>query len=184
MKFILSILLFISINSFAQQADFIILKKHNKKIKTWFAGDNIVFTTVTGANINATITGMKDDTLYLQEFVVRRLMTVYGAYINDTAGSYHYKYHYNQIKVIAPQERRGFNLQASGYGLMGGSILLTFGSGLVYLFDRKKFSAPLLGAAVGLGVVGYFLSKVGTKGMTIGRKYKLEYMNMSNKPSR
>jgi len=181
MKFILSILLITNTNSFAQQADYIILKKNNKRINTWFAGDNITFTASSGVHIDARINGIKNDTLYLQEFVVRRLPTVYGAYISDTAGSYHYKYHYNQIKTIDKSVRRGFNLQASGYGLMGGAVLITLGSGLVYLFDRQKFSAPLLIAAVGLGTAGYFMSKDRSHGMTIGRKYKLEYMDMSDK---
>ena len=181
MKFVLLALLFINTGSFAQQADFIILKKNNKKINTWFAGDNIAFTAASGTHIDALINGIKNDTLYLQEFVVRRLPTIYGAYMNDTAGSYHYKYHYNQIKIIDKNERRGFNLQASGYGLMGGAILITLGSGIVYLFDRQKFSAPLLIAALGLGTAGYFMSKDRSHGMTIGRKYKLEYMDMSDK---
>ena len=181
MKFILSILFFISTDSFAQQADFLILKKHDKKIDTYFAGRNIAFTAISGTHVDALINGIKNDTLYLQEFVVRRLPTVYGAYIIDTAGSYHYKYHYNQIKTIDKKERRGFNLQASGFGLMGGAVLITVGSGIVYLFDRQKFSAPLLIAAVGLGTAGYFMSKDRSHGMTIGKKYKLEYMDMSDK---
>jgi hypothetical protein len=181
MKFILTIFLFISTNCFAQQADFIILKKHNKKISTWFAGDNIAFLSTGGTYIDAHINGIKNDTLYLQQFIVRRLPTVYGAFMDDTVGSYHYKYHYNQIKAFGSEQRKGFNMQASGMALVGGGALITLGSGIVYLFDRQKFSAPLLFAAVGLGVAGYFMSKDKTHAMTIGKKYKLQYMDMSDR---
>lgn len=181
MKIILPFLLFISLTSSAQQADFIILKKKNKRIETYFAGDNIAFTAASGTYINALINGIKNDTLYLQEFVTRMLPTVYGTYIIDTAGSYHYKYHYNQIKAIGKQERKNFNLGGSGAALLGGGALLTVASGIVYLVDRKKFSAPLLIASAGLGVVGYFLSKDRSHAMLIGRKYKLEYIDMSDK---
>ena len=182
MKFFLPILLFISTTSFAQSADFIILKKHNKTIQTFYSGTNIAFTAERGAFINATINGIKNDTLYLQEFIIRYLPTTIGTYIIDTIGSYHYKYHYTQIMAIGKKEKTNFNMKGSGAALFGGGVLLTLASGVVYVADRKKFSAPLLLASVGLGTLGYFMAK-GKKdggGILIGNKYKLVYMNMSN----
>ena len=181
MKLIIFILLFISINSSAQQADFIILKKKNSRINTYFAGHQIAFTAVSGNYVDALINGISNDTLYLQEFIVQRLPTVFGTYILDTVGSHHFKYHYHQIAAIGKTEKKNFNIHGSGAALFGGGIMITIGSGIVYLFDRKKFSAPLLIAAAGLGTAGYFMSKGGRKGMIIGRKYKLEYMDMSDK---
>src|SRR6187549_2369236 len=100
MKFFIPLLLFISANVFAQNADFIILKKRGKTIQTFFSGSNITLTSTTGAYIKALISGIKDDTLYLQEFIIRYLPTTLGTYIIDTAGSYNYKYHYNQVAAI------------------------------------------------------------------------------------
>ena len=179
MKIILSCLLFISKTSFAQSADFIILKKHNKRIDTYFSGSNLAFTTTSGAFVNGLVNGIKNDTIYLQKFLVQRLSTVFGTYILDTVGSYHYKFHYNQIKVIGNAEKRNFDMRGSGAALLGGGILLTLASGVVYLVDREKFSAPLMIASAGLATAGYFLSRGGSSGMTIGKKYHLEYMNMS-----
>ncbi|HMK02825.1 MAG TPA: hypothetical protein VK489_01485 [Ferruginibacter sp.] len=183
MKFFLPLLLFISSASFAQNADFLILKKRDKTIQRFFSGTNISFTSTTGGYINALINGIKDDTLYLQEFIIRYLPTTFGTYIIDTAGSYHYKYHYNQLAAIGQKPKTNFNTRGSGAALMGGGILLILGSGIVYLADREKFSAPLLIASAGLGTLGYFMAK-GKKsggGMVIGKKYRLVYMNMSNK---
>ncbi len=182
MKLFLPILFFISTASFAQSADFLILKKKNKTIKTFYSGSEIAFTLNSGAFINASIQGIKNDSLYLQEFIIRYLPTTIGTYIIDTAGSYRYIFHYNQIKAIGQREKTNFNRKGSGAALFGGGVLLTLASAVVYVADREKFSAPLLIASAGLGTLGYFMAK-GKKyggGMLIGKKYKLVYMNMSN----
>ena len=143
---------------------------------------NIAFTSEYGNYMNAYINGIKDDTLYLQEFIIRYLPTNIGTYIIDTVGSYRHKYHYNQIKVIGQQEKTNFNTKGSGAALFGGGVLLTLASGVVYLADREKFSAPLLLTSVGLGTLGYFMAKGkrSGRGLVIGKKYKLVYMNMGN----
>jgi hypothetical protein len=184
MKLLLPILLLISITSFSQSADFIQLKKKSKVITTFYSGMNISLTAASGANITALINGIQNDTLYLQEFIIRYLPTTFGTYIIDTVGSYRYKYHYNQIAAIGKKEKTNFNTRGSGAALLGGGALLTLASGVVYVADRKKFSLPLLLTSAGLGTIGYFLTK-GSKGggMIIGKKYKLVYMNMSNKNS-
>lgn len=183
MKLLLPIFLFLSTDSFSQSADLIQLKKHNKLITTFYSGGNIAFTAESGAYIDALINGIKNDTLYLQEFIIRYLPTTIGTYIIDTAGSYHYKYNYRQIVAIGQKPKTNFNTKGSGAALLGGGAVLTLASGVIYVADREKFSAPLLLASVGLGTLGYFMAK-GKKnggGMLIGKKYKLVYMNMSNK---
>ncbi len=181
MKFIVPLLFFISTSVFGQTADFIQLKKNGKTIATYFSGSEIMFTSTTGTFIDARINQVQHDTLFLQEFIIRKLPTTLGTYIIDTAGSYHYKFHYNQVKMIGREEKTNFNMRGSGASLLGGGVLLTLASGVVYLVDRKKFSAPLLGAAVALGTAGYFMAKGKGGGYTLGRKYKLVYMDMSDK---
>jgi hypothetical protein len=182
MKMLLPSLLLLSSFSFAQSADFLILKKKNKTVQTFYSGSDISFTLHTGGFIRAHINGIKNDSLFLQEFIIRYLPTNIGTYIIDTAGSYRYKFHYKQIAAIGKQEKTNFNWRGSGASLMGGGALLILGSGVVYLADREKFSLPLVAAAAGLGTLGYFMAKgkKGNNGMAIGRKYQLVYMNMSN----
>lgn len=180
MKFLLPFFILLSFTAYTQTADFIVLKNNGKTIKTFFAGANIEITTTTGAYINALVNGIKNDTLYLQQFIVQYLPTTFGTYIIDTVGSYHYKFHYNQVKAIGQWKKAKFNTKGSGANLFGGGVLLTLASGVVYLVDREKFSAPLLIASAGLGGLGYLWAKSGGKGIVIGKKYKLVYMNMSN----
>ncbi len=183
MKPILPILLLVTTSSFSQSADFIQLKKNNKLVSTFYIGMNISLTAESGANINALINGINNDTLYLQEFIIRYLPTTFGTYIVDTVGSYRYKYHYKQIAAIGKKEKTNFNTKGSGAALVGGGVLLTLASGVIYIADKEKFSTPLLLTSVGLGTLGYFMAKgkKGGNGMVIGKKYKLVYMNMSNK---
>ncbi len=175
MKTILAIILIFSLaEADAQVSDFILLKKKGRTVKTYFAGSQITFTSTTGANIEANILAVKNDSLFLQQYITRPVMTAMGFYILDSS-FYYYTYHYNQIAAIGKTGRR-FDWGGSGGALMGGGLLLAVGCGVVYLADNKKFSPELLAASVGLFGVGYLLSRLSGKGMVIGKKYSLEYI--------
>jgi hypothetical protein len=179
MKCLLAAFLLLSVSAKAQPSDFIILKKKNHTIKTFYAGTNIQFTATNGAYRDALITGIRNDTIYLQEFYILRLPTSYGGFIIDTAGSFRYAYHYNQVKSFGAKAYKGFNVNGSGAALLGGGVLLTLASGVSYLANKDKFSPELLVAAASLGTIGYFMSKAGSKGMVIGKKYRLQYMDVT-----
>ena len=181
MKWLLNLLLMLPLASEAQSPDFIILKKNSKTIRNYYPGINIQFVSTGGVYRDALITEIKNDSIYLQEFLVRRLPTVYGTYINDTAGSFRYTYHYNEIKSFGKKEKKGFNAAGSGAALLGGGILLTLASGISYIADKEKFSPGLLGASVALGGLGYLMTTTGKKAIVIGRKYTLKYMSMNQK---
>lgn len=178
MKQLLYIFLLLPFAASSQSSDFIILKKKNKTVRNIFAGSNIEFMTTGGAYRDAYITGIKNDSIYLQEFVVNRVPTTFGTYMLDTAGSFRYVYHYNQIGSFGPKKQKGFNMSGSGVALMGGGALLTIASGVSYLADKEKFSPGLLAAAVGLGGLGYLMTSSSGKGITVGKKYTLQYMKM------
>ncbi len=163
----------------AQPSDFIVLKKNNRTIKTFFTGSQINFTAASGANVEAIIKSIRNDTLFLKGFIVRALPTQMGFYILDTA-YYYSQYHYNQIHSF-PKEGRHFNWGSSGALLFGGGILLTAANGVVYLADNKRFSPELLGTSAALTGIGYLLMKSAGKGMVIGKKYSLLYVHAADK---
>lgn len=172
--FVCLALVFSFLYSGAQSSDFILFKQKNKTIATYFTGTDIRFTATNGAYTEAIITDIKNDSLFLKEYVIRALPTQLGVYILDT--SYYYKaIHYNEIKSIGKTGRR-FNWSGSGAALMGGGILLTVASGIAYLVDSKKFSPELLGASVGLAGLGFLINKLSGKGSIIGKKYSLVYV--------
>lgn len=175
----LIILFCLSATGYAQPSDFIILKKKGKTIKSYYPGTQIEFTSVTGAYRNAYISSIHNDSIFLKEYITRPMMTQLGFYIWDTLGTYSYTYHYRDIKTIGKKESKGFNVRGSGAVLFGGGLLLTLANGVVFLADRKRFSPAFMGASAGLAVIGYFLGKAGTKGMIVGKRYELEYINLS-----
>ena len=183
MKLLLPAFLLIAEFLFSQSSDFIILKKNNKTVATYYAGTNISFLSTSGAMLNARINEIKSDTLYLQEFIIQQALTTFGTVVPDTIGSYHYKFSYKEIQSIGYARKQHFDWRGSGAALLGGGTLLTLGSAIVYLADRKKFSAPLMIASAGLATLGYFMAKGKSDGHVIGKSYKLLYMNMSRKNS-
>jgi hypothetical protein len=173
------LLLFLSANAFAQNSDFLLLKKNRKTIKSLYSGVNIELVTKSGVYKNGTINKIQNDSIFLQEFLISRSMTSMGFYVIDTMGSLHYSYHYKDIQSIIKKAKANFDWSASGAALLGGGIVLSTASGIVYLADRDKFSPQLLIAGAGLGVIGYFLSKIKPKNMLIGkRNYRLEYIKI------
>ena len=176
---LLIISLIIGQQVFSQSADFILFKKNHKTIGTYYAGSNISFTNEQGSYIEALITQIKNDSLFLRQFVIQQVPTTLGVYVLDTVASYRYQYHYNQIKAIGKAGGK-FNVSGSAAALMGGGALLTIASAVVYVVDREKFSPQLMIGAVALGGIGYLMAKLSGKGMVIGKKYSLVYVGVSN----
>jgi hypothetical protein len=181
MKYIIPIIL-IGLLPFyvkAQTPDFLVLKKKNKTIQSFYSGTPIEFTTVHGVYKNGWITKIQNDSIFIKEYIIRNVMTQMGFYVIDTAGSLSFTYPYKDIAQIG-KKSSGFNWSGSGAALLGGGILLTLASGVVYLADHDKFSPELMGAGAGLGLVGYFISRSAGRGIIIGkRKYRLEYVRMT-----
>ena len=175
----LLLLVFISYNAVAQPSDILLLKKNNRTIASFSAGNHISFTAVDGANVDADITTIQNDTLYLREYAVHQVFTTLGVYMPDTVNTYLVNYSYEDIASI-PKTGRHFDIAASGNSLLGGGILLTVASGVVYLSDRSTFSPALLIAGASLGVIGYFMSKNNGHEWKIGKKYKLSYLSISS----
>ena len=175
---LLIIILFVPEAAIAQQ-DFITLKRKNKTVHSWYAGTQIEFVSNNGGYRNALITEIKHDTLFLQEFLVRQMVTRLGFYITDTAGSFRYAYNYKEINSIG-KKQKGFDVSGSGAALLGGGTVLTLANGVVFFADRNKFSPAFMAASVALATAGYFMSKSGGHGIIIGKKhYRLEYVKIS-----
>jgi len=176
MKIYLSfIALIIGQISYAQASDFILLKHKNKTVGTYFQGGIIKFTSNTGAYIEANILKVRNDTLFLREYILRAVPTQMGIYILDTVAVYFNQYHYNQVNSIGKTGRR-FDLKGSGSALIGGGAVLLIAGGIVYLVDNKNFSPRLMIGAAALSGLGYLLGRTNGDAMVIGKKYSFLYV--------
>lgn len=171
---------FIYAEAFSQPSDFIVLKKHNRAVKNYFAGSNISFTTDKGY-YSGQITSIRKDSLFINQYDIRQVQTVLGVYVLDTVATYRLVFNYKDILKIRKQKRKGFNWSATGGSLYYGGILIT-GVGLgTWIFTKagtEYHASPLVvisGAA--LAGIGYLLLKSNNSN-TIGKKYQLEYIRV------
>lgn len=157
--------------------DFLMLKKGNKTIRTYFSGSNIEFISKPGAHISALIRSIKYDTIYMQEFLTRPMATVFGTVVMDTIGSIRHKYCYRDIASFPAKVRKKFNIAGTGSSLISGGMLISLADGVLYLVDRKSFSAPLLVAGLASVGVGLLLSRATGKPIIPGKRgYRLQYI--------
>ena len=182
MRFLLIIFFFFSyIFSSFGQSDLLILKKNNRKVESFFPGSEIDFSTA-DRYFEAFITAIKNDSVFLVQYNIQRVMTTLGVYILDTVSEYHYAVNYHSIISIG-KKRNGFDLNASGSALFGGGILLTTAGLITWIFSKPHTqyyaSKQLVIGAAALAAIGYFLLKSGNKAMTLGKKYSLTYIKMT-----
>jgi uncharacterized protein (UPF0303 family) len=165
----------------AQKNDFLILKRKSRTVQMFFKGSSIEFLTIKGDYRNAVINDIKNDSIFLREYIVNRVPSTLGFFFMDTLGSYRYAYHYKQLYKFNKQHKK-FDVNGSAAALLGGGTIITLASGVIYVADNKKFSLPLLATGAGLATLGYFWGKQSIKGITIGKnKYSLQYINISTK---
>jgi hypothetical protein len=177
-KVFLSFLSFLFCHISVAQNDFIIIKKNDRTMKTMFTGSPVSFATSL-RYYSGRIDFIKNDSIYLSEYDVRQMPTNLGVYILDTVATYHSEIYYRDILKIG-NERKGFDLAASGASLFGGGILLTtIGLG-TWIFtksgDRYHASPKLVIGSAVLGAAGYILLKTNSNNYTIGKKYQLKYI--------
>ncbi len=163
----------------AQPSDVLLLKKKNRIVQLYTKATQISFYTKRGVFKNAQIKLIKNDTVFLREYLIQRIPTTLGFFIIDTLGSFSYAYHYNDIYKMS-KEQRNFNVSGSGSSLFCGGLLLTLGNTVVLLADRKSFSLPFMLGSIAATSIGYYLLKKVQKGIIIGKnKYHFEYLKMA-----
>lgn len=184
--FLLPIVFFFSFTCLCQSSDFIILKKNQRTIKSYFADSPIEFTSVDGYH-SGQISSIQNDSFYLNEYDIRQMPTTLGVYILDTVAVYKTPFYYKDILMFGARRTKGFNWGASGLALVGGAILIV-GAGLIsWIFTKPgttyHASPALVGGAAALGGAGYLIYKLSSKGIKIGKKYQLNYVSVNNTPS-
>ena len=165
----------------AQSSDILSLKKNGRIIKTFFPGNEINFTTGSGF-YNGFITSINRDTVFLIQYDIRQRPSNLGVYYLDTVATYRYGINYKQIIAFNKDYNKKFNWAGSGGALFGGGILLTtvgLGTWLFAKPDTRYYASPyLIGSAALLAGIGYLLIKSGGKGLEIGKKYRLQYVQV------
>lgn len=179
LHFILWISLFFALPCMAQN-DLLILKKHNRAVRSFFPGSEIIFSTNSGS-FNGYVTSIEKDSVFLVQYDVRQVPTNLGVYMLDTIARYYFGVNYHDITGFGKNNNK-FNWGGSGGALFGGGILLaTVGMG-TWLFTkpntRYNASPSLVIGSAALAGIGYLLMKSGNRGMPLGKKYTLHYIKV------
>src|SRR5699024_1458028 len=126
---LLIILISISSASFCQLSDFIVVKKRNgRTIETFMAGKAILFKTNTGAVIDGQIKDIRNDSIFVQTYVIRTVPTNLGVTILDTISRSLFASNYQNISRI-----KVFHKAESSGGNLLGPLLMLGGSGYIVL---------------------------------------------------
>ena len=179
LKLLLGFLFITSITcGYSQSSDILLLKKKNgRTIETYFSGKLIYFTDTYGRERGGMIRKILYDTLYISYFDVRRAYTIWGTSVADTIATYLEKYHYNEIKSI-PKQHQSFEFVRDGTIFMIGGI----GYAALHLINagiqHSEVDGKTLAIAGGVAAGGFIMHKLRKRDYFIGKKYKLQYVNM------
>lgn len=163
----------------AQGSDVLLLKKGNgKTLKTITAGTFISFRSTSGRYVEGTINHIKDDTLYINDFDVRRAYTMWGTSVLDTVSQFMLRFHFNEIESIL-KERQGFEFVKNGtLFIIGGATFaaLNLINAAVQKSNVNTTSIIISGAVLATGVVMKLTRK---NSYRIGGKYSLKYLDLT-----
>jgi len=182
---LLIVFVLLSVTAFSQQqpSDFIVVKKkNNRTIKTFFPGLPITLEMVNSAWVDGYITAIRNDSVFVKEYDIRSVPTIWGVNMLDTAGSFIVAVYHKDIKRIIVNNRPpAFSYMTDGTILMIGGIgyaLLNVVNG-AYLHEpiTSKENIKSLGIALGMAGAGFALKKI-TK--NAHRKQYIEYVRMSD----
>jgi hypothetical protein len=155
-----------------------LLKKGDKTIAKYFAGNYMRFNTTEGMPAEGVIERITTDSIILINHNIRRLQRADGAVIFDTAGSYRLFFSLANIGSFPIIKQPGRNI------LTDGSLLMLAGAGYLVLniFNTTRQGDPPFGEenlpnvliASGMVAGGFILSKAWPKRHVIGKKYYLK----------
>jgi hypothetical protein len=168
--------------SFAQGSDFIILKKNNKTIKSFFSGANASFI-ADGQVYSGNINRIEKDSIFITQYDIRRIPTNLGIYMIDTISALVYPVNYKKISQVI-KDKEGFDWGASGASLFGGGALITTVGLATWVFTKKDsryYAGPkLVGGSALAALVGYVLLKSNKSTYTVNKKIMLQYISAKN----
>jgi len=191
MRISLLLLLFIVSGEsiYAQQSDFIVLKKRNNRtVKTYFPGAFISASTHNGFQINGIIQSIYHDSVFVTQIEIRQMPTEFGVPKLDTL-IYTLGMHYTDISQFffttvantsGTRRKRGFSqVSIPRLMLLGGSAFLALELvNTAYrkepLHDDSKITTLAIAAAIaGTGLLWQHLKNQETKP---GVKFKVVYV--------
>jgi len=171
--------------AFAQQSDFIVVKKHNNKtLKTYYAGSFITAETFNGFRLNGFISDIRNDSVFLKQHVTTLVNTDFGQKLDTVVFSVGVGYRdIKRFEIKASDlagRKKGF-LQVTGPKLLMiggvGYIVLELVN-TAYRGDNLSDGNTMTGIAIAgaVAVTGLLWNHIANKRDRVGGKYKAVYV--------
>jgi hypothetical protein len=178
--FLLIAVVCLSLECFSQTSDFLVLKKNGRTVKTYMKGSYIEFIHKNGSGIAGMVDRIYRDSISITWFDVRMAVTYWGTQVADTVSRNQLRFHYHEIAAI-PRPAKSFEF------IRNGDLFMITGLGYAFLHTfngiiQKTFVSPtVVGISLGVATLGFTMHKLRKHYWQVGRKYKLEYINLSPK---
>lgn len=184
---LLALVLCFAISLYSQHSDFVILKnRHNRTLKTYYAGEFISAETYNGFSVNGFIKYIRNDSIVIQQQETRLVATDFGSTL-DTI-KYTMGFDYRDIKIFHYDSdvwggKKGFAqvtipkiLMIGGIGYIVLELVNTVYRG-ESIDSHDKLQS--LGIAASLALTGFIWQSVQNANQKAGNKYKVVYMRMT-----
>lgn len=164
----------------AQGWDMVLLKRNDKTLNTYMPGKQIMFSMKDGSFGAGTIKKIERDSIFLQEYDVRKAYNVWGTSSLDTVSAFLNAFAYKEIKAIMRPDK-GFEF------IRDGSLFII--GGVVYMglhvvnsaIQKASLDPKAMAISGGFIVGGWVMHKLRKHEYTIGGKYHLEYLPVAAK---
>ena len=181
--FILSIFLLNSFVCFSQTSDFMLLKKNDRTIQTFFQGSYINFQLDDRQWLEGTIIKILHDSIFIEQQKTQRFMTALGTPSFEVLNLGVLKYHVKEI-IGLPIKEKGLTIINDGSLFLLGStayIVLNLANSIIQ--NDSFFAAQNLknvGIAAAILFFGKILQWSHPKQIIIGKKYQLQIIHLSD----
>ncbi len=175
------VLLALNVNA---QTDLLLLKKRGITQKTFVKGSYIHFKFINDQWIEGSIKEMRDDSLWVNMFSIRRVSDYFGFPKLDTSFHGLLNLHISEIKAFPLPDRGGKYLSNGNLFIIGslGYIFLNVVNGIILnepILDATNLSR--LSIAAGIAGIGFLLRNINRTEIPIRNKYSLQVISGTKK---
>lgn len=177
MKYLLILIVVFSGFRAIAQGDFILLRKNNVVIQSYFKGSYFSGQLNNGQWVEGRIMKIKDDSLFMEQMVVRQVPSIFGTPMLDTVKYGILKLSIKDIHSL-PKKEHGISIVNNGSLFMigaAGYAVLNIINGLTQSNEPIDSHQNIinLSIAAGVFVFGEILHWTHRNYITIGKKYQL-----------
>ena len=181
--FLLSTLLILSFVSFSQTSDFMVLKKKDRTIQTFFPGSHINFQLDNGQWLEGPIIKIIRDSIFIEQQKEQGYLTIWGTPAYQLLNLGVLKFHVNEIVALPYKEKHVSIIDNGILFQVAGATYITLNIANSIIQKDPFFAAQNLtniGIAAGVLLFGKILQWSHPTQITIGKKYQLQIIHLTD----